>query len=223
MSASSCWKRCAPVCARALAVAGVLLASTAAPGASQLSGFVYIDRNNDGVLTFNDQPNPELVLPGVTVQLFNLADPVPRMPISVLQTNNTGQYTFTGLAAGTYGIAEIQPTEYVDGIGSPGVIRTLMGQVSPVGTSPGSAASSNLLANIVLLANTRGDLFNFGERGLKAAFASKRVLLGTAPPPIFAPPPVLPAPAVWVAEPASGALAALAIVGALSVRRRAHH
>jgi hypothetical protein len=174
----------------ALWILGVALASRPAAstaqavGDSQLSGYVYIDRNNDGMLAFSDQAHPELVLPDVEIRLFRFPDTV--MHIDTANTNSFGQYTFTGLPAGTYGLLQIQPMEFVDGRDTVGVIRSLMGEVAPPGSVVGSAAGANSFIDIVLPAGARGDLYNFGERGLAPAFVSKRFLLGTAPPPVFA-------------------------------------
>jgi hypothetical protein len=43
--------------------------------------------------------------------------------------------------------------------------------------------SNDAFLNIVLTSNVRGDAYNFGERGLKAGYASKRFLFASAPPP----------------------------------------
>jgi hypothetical protein len=158
---------------------------------SRLSGYVYIDRNNDGMLAFSDQARPEWVIPGVTIQLFRLTDPAPRSPIGMALTDSVGRYEFSGLAAGIYALHQEQPVEFVDGLDTVGVIRTLSGALSPPLSSVGSTLGANDFVNIALPAGTRGDLYNFGERGLTSAYASRRLLLGTAPPPTFTPQPAL--------------------------------
>jgi hypothetical protein len=172
---------------------------------SQLSGYVYIDRNNDGTLAFSDQASPELVLPGVTIELLQLVGSTPTV-IDTKITDSIGRYEFTGLAAGIYGVRQIQPVQFVDGLETVGSIRTLLGALSPPGSSPGNAVAPNSIFSILLPASTRGDLYNFGERGLASAYVSKRYLLGTAPPPVFTEPPAI--PSVTVPEPASGGLVA---------------
>ena len=46
------------------------------PGQSQLGGWVYIDRNNDGQLAFSNDPNPEFVIGGVTISLYKVVSNV---------------------------------------------------------------------------------------------------------------------------------------------------
>jgi hypothetical protein len=182
----------------------------------QLSGFVYVDRNNDGVLAFEGEPLPELVLPGATVQLFDLSGANPVL-LSTTTTNNIGQYLFPNLAAGTYGLQQVQPVEFIDGLDTLGTIRSSSNQVNPPGSSVGTKTNDSF-AGIVLPADARGDLYNFGELGLRPEYVSKRFLLGTAPPPVFAPD-----DANNVPEPAAGALAAIGWFAAVAARRRRAH
>jgi hypothetical protein len=200
------WRR------RALAVALASLALFVAVSTAQaeviLSGFVYIDRNNDGALTFNDQPNPEFVIPGVTIQLFSVVGMTESL-VDTAVTNDIGFYQFDSLAPGTFSLREVQPAQYVDGITTAGLIRDLVGNPNPAGSDPGFTLP-NAITDIDMPDDSRGILFNFGERGLSAAFVSKRFLLGTAPPP----------PTASVPEPATGSLAAVAFMGALAALRR---
>ena len=61
--------------ALATALAAFALATVWSPvqAASSLSGYSYIDRNNDGQLAFADAAQPEWVLSGVEVKLCALA------------------------------------------------------------------------------------------------------------------------------------------------------
>jgi hypothetical protein len=216
----SLWSRCAlGILGVALAL-GATAARAQAVNNSQLSGYVYIDRNNDGLLAFADQASPELVLPNVTIELLRLVGSTPTV-VDMKITDSIGRYEFTGLEAGIYGVRQIQPVQFVDGLDTVGSIRTLLGALAPPGSSVGNASAPNSIVNIVLPASTRGDLYNFGERGLAPAFVSKRLLLGTAPPPVFTEPPAI--PSVTVPEPASGLLAAgtLAMLGRARRSRRA--
>jgi hypothetical protein len=183
---------------------------------SQLSGYVYIDRNNDGLLAFSDQASPELVLPNVTIELLRLIGTTPTV-VDTKATDSIGRYEFTGLQAGTYGVRQIQPVQFVDGLETVGAIRTLAGALAPPGSSVGITSAPNSMVNIVLPAGTRGDLYNFGERGLAPAYVSKRYLLGTAPPPVFTEQPAI--PSVTVPEPASGVLAAATLAMLARARR----
>jgi MYXO-CTERM domain-containing protein len=199
------WRR-APLAA--LAPLAVLVATATAQADVTLSGYVYIDRNNDGALTFNDQPDPEFVIPGVTIELFSIVGLIETLVDSTV-TNDVGFYEFDALPPGEFALRQIQPAEYVDGLSTPGSVRDLIGNLNPAGSDPGIALA-NAITNIEMPDDTRGVLFNFGERGLSAAYVSKRFLLGTAPP----------LPTVAIPEPATGALAAVAAIGALAGMRR---
>jgi hypothetical protein len=110
------------------------------------------------------------------------------------------------LNPGTYVLRETQPIEFVDGIDTLGQLFSLNNQPIPPSASAGSV-SSDAFINIVLTSNVKGDFYNFGERGLKAGYASKRFLLASTPPPNTA-----------VPEPCSAFLL-LTVVGGLPSRR----
>lgn len=186
--------------------------------ASQLSGYVYIDRNNDGLLAFADQAQPEWVLSGIEVKLYSVSGSTETL-LSTALTDSIGQYLFGGLSAGTYAIRQTQPIEYVDGIDTLGVIRELNSSAVPPGANVGTVGV-NAFLNIALPTDARGDLYNFGERGLTAAYASKRYLLGTAPAPVIATDPAL-EPNGSIPEPTTGVLAVVAGLSLLALKRRA--
>lgn len=204
---------------RALATALAAFALTTAwspvQAASSLSGYSYIDRNNDGQLAFADAAKPEWVLSGVEVKLYSISGTTETL-LSTTTTSSIGEYVFSGLAAGTYAIRQTQPVGYLDGIDTLGIIRNLNNNQVPAGASVGTVAADAFLS-IVLPANSRGNFYNFGERGLLPGYVSKRYLLGTAPPIVTAPDPE---PATGVPEPASAALLALGGMGMLAARRR---
>lgn len=215
------YKFTAPLRTLAFAAAAAVLAplATHAQNNSFISGFSYVDRDNDGQLRFNDQPNPERIIPGVTIELYSIVGQTQTL-LSTTLTDSIGQYKFSNLAAGTYGVKQIQPVEFLDGINSVGVIHSLAGVQNPPGSNVGVASTANFLSNIVLPANSQAHLYNFGELGLGPQWASKRELLGSAPPPTFVPPPTI------IPEPASGVLAlfvgmAAAFRRSLSTRRSA--
>jgi hypothetical protein len=189
----------------------VLVASNAAavhvPGKSQLGGWVYIDRNNDGQLAFIDDPNPEFVIPNVSISLFSKVGNVETFVSSQL-TNPNGRYFFENINPGTYVLKQTQPVEFVDGIDTLGVLQSLNGQPIPPTASPGFV-SNNMFSNIVLTPDVGGEFYNFGERGLAAGYASKKYLFASAPPL----PPAVPEPATLV-------LTSIAAAGFWSVSRR---
>jgi hypothetical protein len=152
-----------------------------AQGIAQLGGWVYIDRNNDGHLAFENEPNPEFVIGDVTIGLFSKSGNTETL-VSTMLTDQFGRYFFNNLNPGTYVLRETQPVEFVDGIDTLGHLLSLNNQPIPPSASAGSVSNDAFL-NIVLTSNVRGDAYNFGERGLKAGYASKRFLFASAPPP----------------------------------------
>lgn len=205
---------------RALATALLALTLTTAAwsplqAASSLSGYTYIDRNNDGQLAFADAAQPEWVLSGVEVKLFSISGTTETL-LSTTTTSSIGEYIFNGLSAGTYALRQTQPVGYLDGIDTLGIIRNLNNNSVPAGANVGTVAADAFL-NIVLPADARGNFYNFGERGLLPGYVSKRYLLGTAPPIVTAPDPE---PANGVPEPAAASLLALGGLGFFALRRR---
>lgn len=205
--------RRAGLCAATLALVSLVSESACAQAIGRLSGFVYVDRNNDGHLAFNDEALPELVMSGVEIKLFNLATST-TVPIATVVTDNIGQYLFAGLASGAYRIAQTQPIGYLDGLDTLGEMRNAAGNSV---TSGLGVVQPDAFADIQLTTGARGAMYNFGERGLLPGFVSKRYLLGTAPRPVFTPPD----PIFFenVPEPTGGALAATA-TGLLLARKR---
>jgi hypothetical protein len=187
-----------------------LFASNAAaahiPGLSQLGGWVYIDRNNDGQIAFVNDPNPEFAIGGASISLFSKVGNVETFVASQLSDPN-GRYFFENINPGTYVLRQTQPVEFVDGIDTLGVLQSLNGQPIPPNASAG-VVSNNTFSNIVLTPDVGGEFYNFGERGLAAGYASKKYLFASSPP---LPP---------IPEPASLVLAAIAAIGSwLSPRR----
>lgn len=147
------------------------------PGLSQLGGWVYIDRNNDGDLAFMNEPDPEFVIGNVTISLYSQTGP--ETLVATTQTDQFGRYFFNDLEPGTYAIKQTQPVEFVDGIDTPGQMFALT--PAGIGGSVVGTALNNVFNGIVLAPNVRGEFFNFGERGLAPGYVSKRYLLGSAP------------------------------------------
>lgn len=176
------------------------------PGMSQLGGWVYIDRNNDGILAFASDPNPEYAIGDVSISLFSKVANVETFVASTL-SDPFGRYLFENILPATYVLRQTQPVEFVDGIDTLGSLQSLDGQPIPPTDSAG-VAGNNFFTDIVLSANVGGEFYNFGERGLAAGYASKKYLLASSPP--LNPP---------VPEPATWAFALTAICGSWLARR----
>ncbi|MGB9753387.1 SdrD B-like domain-containing protein [Roseiflexus castenholzii] len=112
---------------------------------STLSGFVYVDSDNDGVFDTGESG-----IGGVTVTLLDSLGNV----VSTTLTLADGSYRFENLLAGTYTISETQPLIYSDGQDSVGTIGGV-----PVGT----LVSNDVIGDIDLPAGTDGITYNFGE------------------------------------------------------------
>ena len=111
---------------------------------SSLSGNVYLDKNDDGLINASDSG-----IGGVLVTLTG-TDDLGNAVNSVVSTPANGSYNFNGLRPGTYTIVESQPSGFLDGkdtIGAPG----------------GSNAVKNQFSNIVVTSGTTGINNNFGE------------------------------------------------------------
>jgi hypothetical protein len=119
--------------------------------AARLSGFVYLDSNNNGIM------DPlESGIAGVTVTLTGVND----LGASVQQVQPTGpdgSYLFNNLRAGTYIISETQPPNYLPGKNSVGTVN---------GMVDGSLATptTDRITNISLPAGQAGINYDFGER-----------------------------------------------------------
>jgi len=118
---------------------------------SSISGFVYEDDDNDGVL---DADENRIV--GVTVTLLDAEGQV----VATTTTGEKGNYEFTDLRPGVYTVVETQPPAYLDGLDTPG-------------SEGGTAAQDDRLSDIVLPPGTDAVQYNFGE--LLAVSISGRV------------------------------------------------
>jgi SdrD B-like domain len=115
--------------------------------ASSLSGYVYLDLNNNGVKDSNEPP-----IPGTTITLVGTNDLGTVVRI-VMQTDTSGFYHFDNLRPGHYSITETQPANYVQGKNSLG---TLNGVTS--GTQTGDQF------NVTLGQAQTGRDYDFGEQ-----------------------------------------------------------
>ncbi len=112
--------------------------------ASRLTGFVYIDLNNNGVRDLGEGG-----VAGVTITLNGLQANGQQITRTAT-TAADGSYQFNDLLAGNYSLTETQPGNFDDG-------------TTNVGTA-GGIAGVNVITNIVLGTNVQGNGYNFGEK-----------------------------------------------------------
>jgi hypothetical protein len=119
--------------------------------ASKLSGFVYLDSNNNGIKDVNESG-----IAGVTVTLTGTNDL--GLSVRVVQyTGPDGSYLFNNLRPGTYIVTETQPPAYLPG-------KTSVGTVNGVVDGTEASPTANQISQIVLQAAQVGINYNFGER-----------------------------------------------------------
>ena len=110
---------------------------------STLSGFVYLDRNDNGVFDYGESG-----IAGITVTLTGTNDL--GQPVSVAQTTGAdGSYLFAGLRPGSYTITKTPPSAYLDG-------RETLG-------SAGGMIGNDQFTGISLPMGIAGVSYNFGE------------------------------------------------------------
>lgn len=117
--------------------------------AASLSGFVYVDFNDDGEIDFNEK-----AIAGVTVTLTGVDDRGQAVQLTDV-TDADGVYYFADLRPGTYAITETQPAGFSDG-------------QETLGTA-GGVAGADTFTGIALSGGVDGLNYNFGERPLAGA------------------------------------------------------
>ena len=118
---------------------------------NSLSGFVYADRNDDGIFQ-SGGGTPEPPIAAVTILLTgtdHLGNPVTLSTTTIAD----GSYVFANLRPGTYTLTQVQPAGYVDG-------RDI------VGTLFGGTAGNDVITAIAIPTggNASGTSYDFGER-----------------------------------------------------------
>ena len=108
---------------------------------SSISGRVIADANGNGIFDAGDQ-----LLSAVTVQLRDAAGVL----LDTIQTDAQGRYSFGGLAPGVYGVEELQPDGYFDG-------------VDVVGTADGTLLAPDSIIDITLVSGTDATEYDFFE------------------------------------------------------------
>ncbi|MBK7898669.1 MAG: DUF11 domain-containing protein [Betaproteobacteria bacterium] len=118
---------------------------------SSISGTVFLDHNNNGV-----QGGADTGIAGVTIQLLDSLNAL----VATTVSDANGQYSFTGLAPGTYSVREpTQPANTSNGITSAGAVAN--GGTSGTATAVTSLPSQ--IVSIVLPPNTAASANNFAE------------------------------------------------------------
>jgi hypothetical protein len=109
---------------------------------ASLSGFVYVDLNNNGVKVPGDPG-----VPGTTITLTGTDDRGIAITLTSL-TAADGSYSFTGLRPGSYTITKTPPSGYLDG-------------QETLGSLGGTKGNDQFL--VTLNTNDQGTDYNFGE------------------------------------------------------------
>jgi uncharacterized repeat protein (TIGR01451 family) len=110
---------------------------------ASISGYVYHDRNNNGVFETDEAP-----IAGVTVRLEGNING----DVRTTTTNTSGYYAFSGLEPGVeYTVTEEQPSGWVDGRETAGSVFT-------------DSANSNDVFVVNVRDDEHGEEWNFGER-----------------------------------------------------------
>ncbi len=146
---------------------------------ASVTGFVYVDANNDGVKA---PTSTERGIGGVSVNLIGVD--VNGVPVSASTTTGPdGSFVFTGLPAATYGVIETQPAGYGDGIdtaGSTGVAGA--DSITAIVVNPGGVSTGHLFGEQETLPTTvfvRGTVFLDRDRNSSAG-PGDGVIVGVA-------------------------------------------
>lgn len=131
---------------------GTVTVTVTESASSSLSGFVYIDANNNGV-----RDDGEIGVPGTRITLTG-EDSSGEAVNRTFITTDAGFYRFDELAAGTYQLTETHPHALVDGMDTTNI--------------DGAVTENDQFTNIVLAAGQDLDENNFGELSLESTYIS---------------------------------------------------
>jgi cyclophilin family peptidyl-prolyl cis-trans isomerase len=138
-------------------------------GTCSISGYVYIDFDNDG-RRITPSGHAHQGIEGVVITLSKQTSSGWSAIASTI-TDANGKYSFNNLAAGTYRVQETQPTCFAEGLATLGTIA---------GKTGGVPGGRDVFA-MELAVNQKAADFNFGELGLKAKYFSSKMLMPSAP------------------------------------------
>ena len=116
------------------------------PNNARLSGFVYLDRNNNGLLEGPGEPG----LSGISVTLTGIDTVGNPIPPTIALTDAGGFYEFTGLVASTYTVVEGATPPYLDGRDTRG-------------STGGDDSVNDIISAIPIVAGADSINNNFGE------------------------------------------------------------
>lgn len=125
-----------------------------------LTGFVYVDQNNNG----NRDAN-EMALAGVLVTVVDENNP---NNTATVTTNEQGQFNFVKMFPGTYRLIQTQPVNFIDGRVTSGTL--------------GGTAGTNVITGINVGVNQTGVNYRFGELGVDPRRISKQMFLSSSRP-----------------------------------------
>jgi len=132
----------------------------------RISGWVYLDTNNNG-----RRDADEIGLPGAVLRLSRKDGQghwVELAGISPVLTAADGSYVFDNLPPGTYEIRQaVPPSNYLDGKDTAG--------------SLGGTVGTDRIFDITLGANSQGTDYLFGKLGLRSRLVSQRLFLASTP------------------------------------------
>ncbi|MBI3358313.1 MAG: autotransporter-associated beta strand repeat-containing protein [Nitrospirae bacterium] len=120
------------------------------PPGFDVSGIVFSDLNRNGAL---DAVETGII--SVTVEIFSGGS-----PIATTTTNSTGNYTFTGVANGSYEIRETVPTSYATT--TPAILAITMNGANITGQNFGNFAGTKITGVVFLDTGTGGGVPNNG-------------------------------------------------------------
>jgi hypothetical protein len=121
---------------------------------ASVSGFVYVDLNNNGI-----KDPGEAGVPNVRITLFKLVGSTYVQQTSML-TNSAGFYQFSNLPPGTYKVVETEPTNFLQGKKTVGTVNGVKDGVDP----------TRAIAAIVLNPGNNGINYNFAVLPSKIHF-----------------------------------------------------
>jgi hypothetical protein len=132
--------------------------------AGSISGYVYLDVNDNGVMDAVDW-----AISGAEIGLSRQGS----AGVTVAYSKQDGSYTFSGLAAGTYSVTMLTPNCQPGKEDTAGVLHGAVGDVLP-----SAAGAEDHFTGIVVASGDPGTNYNFSELVYPVAAYSKRLLIG---------------------------------------------